>query len=433
MDLTRTARKSKPAISQYLRGWLRHPLVLFTLFTVVAITGTMVIGSSFLGLQPEYVQPLFVYMLGSGILTGITSYVFYRAGLVQWLGSLRWAMLLMVIFTVLLVLVNVWIVTRIFIFVDASYITLITTMLFFAGLIAIMFGFFIGKAMTDRIKILRRGASRLAAGDLSIRIPVDGNDEIAHLTQTFNQMAETLEISDAQQRQLEETRRNLIAWVSHDLRTPLASMRVMVEALADGVVTDEETVFRYLANTQGEIAHLNRLIDDLFALAQLDIGHLQLTIHPDSLHDLIIDTVEQLTPKATLASIELTKDISPQLDPVPMATGKIQRVLYNLVDNALKYTPPENRVTVKAHRKQNLAYVAVHNSGANIPEEDLGQIFSSFYRGERSRTSDKDGVRGTGLGLAIARGFVEAHGGTIGVESSVDAGTTFWFTLPLEN
>jgi signal transduction histidine kinase len=244
-------------------------------------------------------------------------------------------------------------------------------------------------------------------------------------------MADSLQKIDQQKRLVERTRRDLIAWVSHDLRTPLASLRVMIEAIDDGVVTDPDTVARYVRTSLLELQHLSRLIDDLFELAKLDAGHLEADYDRASLQDLISDVLSSMSAQAARRQVTLRGSVNPGLGPVYIVPDKIQRVLYNLLDNALRYTPPAGEVTIHAHRKADHVRIDVHNTGSTIDPAHLPHIFNSFYRGESSRVQGEDGHRGTGLGLAIARGFVEAHRGKIWVESQVGRGTTFSFTLPL--
>ncbi len=207
-------------------------------------------------------------------------------------------------------------------------------------------------------------------------------------------------------------------------------MRAMNEAMLDGVVTDPVTTTRYQHNIQNEIQHLSRLIDDLFELAQLDTGHIPLNCQKTSLHDLISDTLSSMNARAASQQVTLTATVDPAVPLVYIAPDKIQRVLYNLIDNALLYTPSGGQVTLKAHKNGKGVEISVHNTGSYITPADIQNVFKSFYRGEQSRAQNDNGKRGTGLGLAIVRGFVEAHGGTIRVRSEPNQGTLFTFTLP---
>ena len=204
----------------------------------------------------------------------------------------------------------------------------------------------------------------------------------------------------------------------------------MIEAMLDGVVDDEATVKRYLDNSRAEVEHLSHLIDDLFELAQLDVGHLKLNLQQASIRDLISDTLGSMTAKADQHGITLIGEVSDDVDMIQMAPDKIQRVLTNLVDNAIKYARSGVSVTLRAWRSGDEIRIDIHNSGSFIPQDVLPRLFESFYRGEGSRTRGDDGARGTGLGLAIARGFIEAHDGRIWATSVESDGTTFSFTLP---
>ena len=192
----------------------------------------------------------------------------------EWFRSLRWAIWMVIALLILMIFLNVWVIASVT-FIQQHYLALTSVLLVFAGLSALTIGFFASKTMTDRLSKLSDATQALAQRDFTIRLKISGNDEIAQLADTFNGMAQNLQEVEEQKRQLEQTRRDLTAWVSHDLRTPLTSMRVMIEAILDGVVKDEETVHRYLDNSRAEIEHLSDLIDDLFELAQLDVGHLQ--------------------------------------------------------------------------------------------------------------------------------------------------------------
>lgn len=378
---------------------------------------------------------LILFMATTGISTLVVSYFIYHHGITRWFRSLKWALLVTVVLTVALIFVNVWVMARLM-FINYEDLTITTALLFFAGLTAIAFGFFVTSTITDSISELASTAEKLAQGDLSARMDVRGNDELARLTETINWMASNLQEIDEQKRAIEQTRRNLIAWVSHDLRTPLTSMRVMIEALQDGVVTEPVEVDRYLDNTKNEIENLSRLIHDLFELAQIDVGHLRLDYQYASLCDLISDTIGSMMARASNKQIQLTGQVSQDIDPVYMAPDKIQRVLYNLIDNAIEHTPVHGSITIDAHCLPTLSgckiiQINVHNTGETIKQDEMEHVFTSFYRSEQARTRRDDEKRGAGLGLAISRGFVEAHRGKIWLENTHNpTGIRFSFTIP---
>jgi signal transduction histidine kinase len=256
---------------------------------------------------------------------------------------------------------------------------------------------------------------------------VTGVDEVAQVSIAFNEMAAQLERTAAEREELENLRRDLIAWTSHDLRTPLTSIRVMIEALHDGVVTDDETRQRYYKTIRADIVALNGLINDLFELAQLEAGGLPLTLENHSLRDLISDMLETFRPVAEKRQVVLEGNVEGELDPVWMNASKIGRVLSNLISNALQYTPEGGKVHVQAARHEDGVRVMVKDSGPGFEGKDIGRVFEKFYRGEQARTR---ATGGAGLGLAIARGIVEAHGGRMWAENGDDRGAIVGFTLP---
>jgi len=315
-------------------------------------------------------------------------------------------------------------------FISGHDLSLLLTMLTFAAALSVGFGLLYAMPLSSRIERVRAGTQRIAGGELGSEVKVEGHDEVAGLAADFNRMARALEWAAEREREVERSRRDLVAAVSHDLRTPLASTRAMVEALADGIATDPQTERRYLSSASRELEHLSRLVDDLFELARIDAGLLELTLEEASLHDLISDTISSFQPQAEQKGVRLEGEIVDYVDPVLANPPRLQRVLHNLVSNALRHTPPDGTVTLRAAREGREALVEVSDTGEGIAAEDLPRVFERSFRGEQSRSRpEKDDAPGAGLGLAIARGLVEAHGGTMNVESDLGRGSRFYFTL----
>lgn len=409
---------------------MRHKQLIRLLVAMTLAVALAIIFITLL-LQPPLrdVQLLTLFMFSSGVFTVGAAYLFYQLGIARHSHSLRWGLLAIVVITVVLVFINVWVTAQLM-FISEHDLVLTVALLIFAGLTALMFGLFVAHTMTERISELSNAAEHFATGQLDTRLSVQGNDELAKLADTFNRMANSLQAAEEQRDLLEQARRTLIAGVSHDLRTPLTSVQVMLEAIADEVVTDPATVDDYVARSLTELHLLGQLIDDLFDLAKLDAGQLDIRFDSSSLSDLISDVLSSLAAQAQQKDISLSGTVTPDVDPIDMAPEKIQRVLVNLIGNALRYTPPDGQITVRASLENDRVQVAVHNTGSFITADHVPHIFNSFYRGEPSRTTDATGQRSTGLGLAIARGFVEAHQGKIWVDSATEHGTTFYFTLP---
>jgi signal transduction histidine kinase len=315
-------------------------------------------------------------------------------------------------------------------FISGHDLALLLTMLTFAAVLSVGFGLLYAMPLSSRIGRVRAGTERIAGGELGSEVKVEGHDEVAGLAADFNRMARALEVAAEREREVEKSRRDLVAAVSHDLRTPLASTRALIEALADGVAEAPETQRRYLSSASRELEHLSRLVDDLFELARIDAGVLELTLEEASLHDMISDTISTFQPQAEQKGVRLLGEVSGDVDPVLANPPKLQRVLHNLVSNALRHTPQDGTVTLRAAPEGDVTRIEVSDTGEGIASEDLPRVFERSFRGEQSRTrSDEDGAPGAGLGLAIARGLVEAHGGTMNVQSEPGQGSLFRFTL----
>ena len=369
-----------------------------------------------------------LYLGGTALVSALAGYVAYRLGWINFSPTLRWTLLGGYALASLLTFLNVWFSARMM-FASEHDLLLAIVLLVFAGGIAMVLGYFLSTTVTERIQLLKSAAEKLAQGDLQTRVPVQGRDEVAGLAVTFNQMAQQLQAADQKQRELENLRRDLIAWVSHDLQTPLASMRAILEALSDGVVEDPETVKRYLNTAQRDVRYLSALIDDLFQMAQLDAGGFPLHRAEASLSDLVSDTLESFTELAKQQELTLEGNVDSDVDPVHMDTQAIGRVLNNLIGNALRHTSNRGRVSVWVRRTTQGVEVTVSDTVAGISAEDLPYIFERFYRGDASRSRNR-GTGGAGLGLAIARGIVQAHRGEIKVESQLGKGTQFTFYIP---
>ena len=361
----------------------------------------------------------------TALISGIAGFGLYRMGWLHRSPTIRWTLLSGYALSSVLTFLNVWFAAN-RMFASPHDLLLATVLLIFAGGIAMVLGFFLSTTLTVRIRQLDQAAQKIAGSDLDVRIPVEGNDELADLANTFNRMAAQLQEAARRQAELEKMRRELIAWTGHDLQTPLTSVQLILNALADGVVEDPQTVQRYLSTAQKDVQALSVLVDDLFQLAQLDAGGLLLDRGYNSLSDLISDTLESFTEPASQKDVDLHGHVDVDVDPVYMDAPRIGRVLTNLMSNALRHTPAGGRVEVRASRRASELLIQVSDTGGGIPEADLPLIFDRFYRGEKSRSVETGGA---GLGLAIAKGIVEAHGGQIGIEN-VGAGACFSFTLP---
>lgn len=363
------------------------------------------------------------------ITTVISIAVGYGAYRLNWLErapSLRWVLLGTYILASLLTFLNVWLTARLM-FASEHDLLLATVLLLFAGGIAVVLGSFFTSTLIERIKRLEKAAKSIESGNLSSRAEIPGSDEIALLAKSFNQMAQKIQTADQKQKELESLRRDLVAWAGHDLRTPLSSIRVLVEALSDGFVTDPVVITNYLTQTKKHVDNLSLLIDDLFQISQLDAGGIPLTLEPSSLSDLISDTLESFSGVANQKGIILSGSADKDVDPINIDVLWLGRAINNLVSNAIRHTPVGGNVSIYAESDEDNISVFVRDTGEGILPEDIPHVFERFYRGEKSRNRSSGGA---GLGLAIAKGIIEAHKGNIFVESQPGRETVFTFTLP---
>ena len=370
---------------------------------------------------------MFLLMGGTTLVSFLAAYGAYRLGWIYRSPRFRVTLLAAYALPGLLVFLNVYVTAKMM-FASQHDLLLAIVLLVFASGIAMSVGFFLSEGLTDRIWEVGRAAERVAGGELDTRVVVRGRDEMAGLAAAFNDMAARLQTSEQKQREVEALRRDLIAWVGHDLRTPLTSVRAILEALSDGLVEDPQSVQRYLRTAQGDIRSLSQLIDDLFELAQIDAGGLTLDLQPNSLGDLISDTIESFTEPARRQQVALSGEVERGVDPVLIDAPRVGRVLSNLVSNALRHTPPAGAVSLRCWREGRLVWIEVSDTGEGIPSDVLPHVFERFYRGEKSRSR---ATGGAGLGLAIAQGIVEAHGGTIRAESNLGQGARFLIQFPV--
>lgn len=288
------------------------------------------------------------------------------------------------------------------------------------GLVAFAF-------LTRKLRRISRSVSAFKSGTYSERITITSHDELDKLASAFNDMAATIQANVEQLRHADTLRRELIANVSHDLRTPLASIRGYIETLLmrqDRLSADEH--IRYLKTLLGNTERLSRLVEELFELSKLEARERRPKIEPFALPELVNDLITKFIPEAEKQGILLCTAIEPSVPLVRGDIGMIERVLQNLVENALRHTPEGGRITVAVRRHGGKIESSVCDTGSGIPEEDIPFIFNRFYQARtRERTHN-----GSGLGLAIAKKILEAHGEDITVASRTDSGTVFAFTLP---
>ncbi|MGO8950364.1 MAG: sensor histidine kinase [Ktedonobacterales bacterium] len=406
---------------------------------------------------------LFVY-LGMGSLVSI---LLGEAAL--WLtdatnvGSIWLKIAIPPLLTAVVIALNVLLIARLM-FISNEDGQLLLAFLVFGIAVALLLSSSIAARMTSSIQRIGTGAMRIAEGDYSFRLDrasTNGEDELAQLSRWFNQMADGVQTAFERKQAAERERREVITAVSHDLRTPLASVRAMIEAIDDGIVRDPATIARYHQTVRTELRHLSALLDDLFELSRIESGALALIREPMSIEDIISDVLESTHEQAERAGVTLIGQVSGTLPAVNIDARQIYRALTNLLQNAIRYTPATGTILLRAEyapsspsdQSRDGVLVQVIDTGEGVAASDLPHIFERTYRGETSRRRVPTGgaaveSTGAGLGLAITRGIIEAHGERIWAESPLAdetlallsslaggkpalPGTSLTFTLPL--
>ncbi len=284
-----------------------------------------------------------------------------------------------------------------------------------AALSAVLAALLLARWIRQPLDRLRETTTRLAAGDLAARAREDGPAELAEMARSFNAMADSIE-------RLFEARRELVSWASHDLRSPLTSMRMMLDAIEDGLAEPSE----YLPLLGDRLGTLTSLVDDLFELTRVDAGVLTLQLQRVDVDELVSSCVRGFQPEADARRVALCGPASAGQPAVLCSPEKVERVLHNLLTNALRHTPADGAIAVTLDHDDRAVTVAVEDTGDGLTREAQARMFEQFWRADTARASD-----GSGLGLAIARALVEAQGGRIWSESRASGGARVAFTLPV--
>ncbi len=285
-------------------------------------------------------------------------------------------------------------------------------------IIAFIVAFILTRQIVKPVKRMRDAAKSIAAGNFDLRIPVKSNDEIGELSRTFNSMTQSLS-------ELENMRSSFISDVSHELRTPMTIISGFVEGILDGTVPEEDRE-KYLSTVLEEIKRLSRLVSELLEASRLEQGKVELKKEPLDINRLLLETVfaneQRLEEKKINLEIKVDENA-----PLALADkDSIKRVLINLIDNAVKFTPEGGGILLATLCKNKKVYVSIKNSGEGIAKEDLRHIWERFYKTDKSRSGDKKGI---GLGLHIVKTIITQHGGEIYAQSEEGKSTTFVFIL----
>ena len=282
-------------------------------------------------------------------------------------------------------------------------------------------GLLLSGAISRPVRRLTAAAGAVAEGELDQQVPVETRDELGRLSEAFNEM--TARLRAARQMQVD-----FVANVSHELRTPLTAVKGLVETLRDGAVDDVDVRDRFLETVENETDRLIRLVNDLLMLSRADSEALNLHCAPVDLADLVRATIKRLSPLAEEYDIALRVKAAQSLPAALADADRVEQVVMNLLDNAIKFSRPGGTVIVEVQgMPDSMVQVQIRDEGLGIPAKALPSIGDRFYRADRARSRAEGG---SGLGLAIARALVEAHGGWLWVESEEGHGTTVGFQIP---
>jgi len=340
-------------------------------------------------------------------------------------GSLRRQFALVVAIVVAPVLVAL-IVGDALMVVSTRGVVIVAVIVIGAGLVAILAARTVAGGIMGDVEAIRDGLVEVGRGEREVTIETSAHDELAELAAAANAMICQLREEEAGRDLSEAARRNLVAAVSHDLRTPITSLRLLADAVGDDIVEDAETRRGYLRRMGTHIDALSVLIDDLFELSRLEAGDISWTIEQVPLPELVGETVEAMRVQAEAKGVAVTADVPDTLKPAQANPEKLQRVLFNLIQNAIHHTPADGSVVVRAESVPSGVEFEVADTGDGIAAEERERVFTAFYRGgaDAARTSP-----GAGLGLAVSRAIVEAHGGRIWLADAA-VGTRVRFRLP---
>lgn len=278
------------------------------------------------------------------------------------------------------------------------------------------------RTFTQPVHALSAAIGKLSDGDFTVRVSEIGNNEFTDLSRAFNEMAGRMET-------LDRSRNQFVSNASHELKTPMAGIKALVQTLQYQEPFDPAMTAEFLGDIDKEIDRLTAVVGDLLTLVGMDSGETKLKIERFSLNELLQDDVKRLSPLARNRGIEMEIELKDDID-IYGDRLKLDQVFYNLIDNALKYTPRGAGVRIEATKSNKNAVVHVKDQGIGIPEEDIKHIFDRFYRVDKARSRD---TGGTGLGLSIVKQIILDHGGNITVSSKVNVGSDFRVQLPLGN
>ncbi|PFA70346.1 two-component sensor histidine kinase [Bacillus sp. AFS015802] len=315
-------------------------------------------------------------------------------------------------------------------FISTDIIILLSLITLGAGLLSFAINLMITSPLLKSVKQMSREAGKMAGGDFDVKVTEEGPREVKELAANFNNMSTRIEEMFGELKESEKFKSELIANVSHDLRTPLSSIHSFVAALNDDIIEDPATRKRYYETILSETEKLSLLIEEVLEFSQLENRRLKWDPKPTAVDQLLVNSILPFEGRMERKGITLKVEYDERLPLIPLMPVQMKRVMTNLIQNALSFSPDHTALEVRAVKKGKQVECSVTDQGKGVPLDEQSSIFERFYRVEKSR--NKAGG-GSGLGLSICKEIIELHGGEIGVESDGHSGSTFWFRLPFEN
>jgi signal transduction histidine kinase len=396
-----------------------RPAVLAAAVALAGAVGTLVVGG-LAGMSINEVADLGLLLLPAVAATAVAT-VAARPLLAR--ASVRARLVAVAAIAAVVSLANLAVLARLM-FVSAHDALLVGTLVFYSVGAGVGAALAVSRGTEVAVARLGRAAAELGDGNLDVRVgPLRGGPELEALAEALDRMAGRLQASLAAERVAESRRRDLITAVSHDLRTPLAGLQAVVEAIEDGVVDDPPTLRRYVLEMRRQVETVTGLVDDLFELAALDAGSIEADRERARLEDVVGSAIAACQPHATAKRLVVERN----LDGAGAApcSPRLVRVFQNLLQNAIRHTPADGAVRIEARRRPGGVEVAVEDTGEGIPRDAVDRVFDPFWRGDAARSTP-----GSGLGLALAKRIVEALGGDIRVEGARAGGARFAVLLP---
>lgn len=385
----------------------------------VAVTVSIVV----LGLPHTLV--VLAVLLGVGAVTAVGTESIVRARRRGLAGPLS-RQIAIVIGLVIAPLLMAMVILGLLMFVSGKDAALVGVIVAVSGVLGIAAAVRLSSGVTREVAAIRDGLAAVGLGSREAVLEASSAEELRELADSANAMIERLGVEEAARDQSEAARRGLVAAASHDLRTPITSLRLLAEAIDDELV--DETVRReYVRRMLTHIEALSALIDDLFELSRLEAGDINWTLEQVAVDQLVSETVDAMRVQAEAKGVAVRADVLDGLSPARGNPEKLQRVLFNLIQNAIRHSPADGTVVVRAEKLRDMIEVEVEDSGGGIPSEERDLVFDAFFRGgtDAPRTTT-----GAGLGLAVARAIVDAHGGRIWLPST-EVGTRVRFSVPV--